>query len=84
MSKGSRRRYMENTGFRKPKDHVSSKSENGIRYQYDDRIWNKFTKWSSKQRDAGLTPTFRDFYNALPDEDKKTITVTEVFKNAQP
>jgi hypothetical protein len=81
--KGSRKRYQEKRGYIIPNPTSFSKSEEGSRYQYDTRIANKFAGWSTKQRDAGLTPTFKNFYNELPDEDKKTITVTEVFKSTE-
>lgn len=82
MSKNSHRRYLERKGFIKPKDHSSfSKSEEGVRYEYNDRIWNKFTKWSTKQRDDGKVPLFRDFYNELTPENKEQITVTQIFKD---
>lgn len=81
MSKNSHRRYLERNGFRKPKDNSFSKSEAGVRYEYNDRIWNKFTRWSTKQRDAGIAPTFKDFYNELTPENQEQIIVTQIFKD---
>lgn len=83
MSKGSHRRYLEKKGFLKPKPTSFSRSEEGMRYQYDNRIANKFAGWSSKQRDAGKIPTFRDFYNDLGRDDQNQITVTEIFKDCK-
>lgn len=81
--KGARRRYQERRRLLKQsKPTTYSRSEDGSRYEYDNQIANKFAGWSTKQRDAGKVPTFRDFYKELPEEDKSTITVTEVFKNA--
>jgi len=82
--KGARRRYQERRRLlNQSKPSTYSRSEEGIRYQYDNRIANQFAGWSSKQRDAGQTPTFRDFYNELEPDDQNQITVTEIFKNIQ-
>ena len=84
MSKDSRRRYYERAGFIKPKDNSTfSRSEDGKRYQYDNRIANMFTKWSSDRRDKGIMPMFGDFYSELKQEDREQIAVTEIFKNIQ-
>lgn len=81
MSKESSRRYLEKKGFLKPKPTTFSRSENGVRYQYDDRIARRFAGWSYTQRKAGKEPVFGDFYNVLPKQDQATISVTQIFKD---
>lgn len=77
-----KRRYLESKGFINPKPTSLTRSEDGTRYEYDLRIANMFTKWSSEKRDSGQAPTFGDFYNDLNNDDKHRIIVTEVFKSS--
>lgn len=77
----SKRRYLEKKGFLKPKPTIFSKSEDGKRYQYNVRIANKFSGWSTGQRDKGINPLFSVFYEGLEKEFKEQITVTQIFKD---
>lgn len=78
----SKRRYLIKKGFLKPKDNAPlSRSEGGKRYQYDHNIANKYSGWSRKQRDQGITPTFKAFLNELQPGDKEQISITEIFKD---
>jgi hypothetical protein len=79
--KAARRRYMEKRGLIAPKPTSFSRSEDGTRYEYNDRIASKFAGWSTVQRNAGKVPTFKEFYNQMEPDDKALVTATEVFKS---